>query len=154
VGGAATARRPLSEPPAFAVAAAHPAVAELITRLTALWANGPDDPLEFLRAFLASVGSAVPLPDPLPPPLLQNAVRLQQSRGPWEAQIPLPALRDAPFPKLVISGGHNAALDAVCDALETGLVAQRAVVPGSGHSIPTTGARYNAVLSEFLDRTP
>ena len=32
--------------------------------------------------------------------------------------IPLDELAAAPFPKLVISGGHNAAFDAVCDVLE------------------------------------
>jgi len=141
----------VSEPPAFAVAADHPAVADLTSRLQALWADGPDDPADFLRAFLATVGSSLALPDPLPPPLLQNVQRGQRSRGPWEAQIPLAALRGAAFPKLVVSGGHNPALDTVCDALAAGIGAQRAVMTGAGHSIPSTGGPYNEVLIGFLD---
>lgn len=61
------------------------------------------------------------------------------------------SLRAAPFPKLVVSGGHSPAFDAVCDALEVGLGAQRAVVRGAGHSIPTTGAPYNNVLARFFE---
>ena len=42
-------------------------------------------------------------------------------RSPVEAVIPLDELAAAPFPKLVISGGHSAAFDAVCDVLEARL---------------------------------
>jgi hypothetical protein len=56
-------------------------------------------------------------------------------RPPWEAEIPLDQLAAAPFPKLVVSGGHNAAFDAVCDVLEERLGAERAVLPGAGHSL-------------------
>ena len=53
-------------------------------------------------------------------------------RPPWEAEIPLDELAAAPFPKLVVSGAHNAAFDAVCDVLEERLGAERAVLPGAG----------------------
>ncbi|NLE22199.1 MAG: alpha/beta hydrolase [Actinobacteria bacterium] len=39
-------------------------------------------------------------------------------RDPTEAVIPLERLREAEFPKLVVSGAHSAAFDAVCDVLE------------------------------------
>jgi hypothetical protein len=72
-------------------------------------------------------------------------------RPPNEAEIPLATLRRMPYPKLVISGGHNTAFDAVCDVLERELGAERAVVPGAGHSLPRAPG-YNDVLLDFLER--
>jgi hypothetical protein len=51
---------------------------------------------------------------------------------------------------LVISGGHSPAFEAVCDALAEALPAERAVIPGRGHTIPSTGAPYNERLESFL----
>ena len=56
-------------------------------------------------------------------------------RYPWTAEIPLDALAQTPFPKLVVSGGHSEAFDAVCDVLEERLGAERAVLPGNGHAV-------------------
>ena len=39
-------------------------------------------------------------------------------RDPSEAQIPLDALKRTTFPKLVTSGGHHPAFEAVCDMIE------------------------------------
>ena len=138
------------EPPAFAVALGHPAVDDFIERATDLWDNGPDEPAPFLAAFVDLVGSNVPLPDPLTPELERGARLLMVERPPWEAQIPLDALAALPCPKLVVSGGHHAAFDAVCDVLEQRLGAERAVVPGAGHSIQRTGAPFNERLEAFL----
>ena len=66
-------------------------------------------------------------------------------RTPDEAEIPLDELAATPFPKLVISGGHNAAFDAVCDVLEARLPAKRVVLPGAGHSLPRAPG-YNDAL--------
>src|SRR5213078_2937597 len=104
------------------------------------WAHGPDDPAEFLRAFVAHVGGGVQLPDPLPPPLVQNAHMLRNERSPADAEIPPADLREGAFPKLLVSGGHSPAFDAVCDTLERDLGAERAVVTGAGHSVQRTGA--------------
>ena len=71
-------------------------------------------------------------------------------RTPDEAEIPCDELAAAPFPKLVISGGHNAAFDAVCDALEARLPAKRVVVPGAGHSLPRAPG-YNDALVAFVE---
>jgi pimeloyl-ACP methyl ester carboxylesterase len=71
-------------------------------------------------------------------------------RPPHEARIPLDELAQAPFPKLVVTGGHNPVFDAVADVLEQRLGAQRAVVPGAGHSIPRAPG-YNETLVRFLD---
>ncbi len=72
-------------------------------------------------------------------------------RAPWEAEIPFDALAAAPFPKLVVSGAHNAAFDAICDVLEERLGAERAVLPGAGHSIPRAPG-FNELLEEFVSR--
>ncbi|GAA1109425.1 alpha/beta fold hydrolase [Nocardiopsis composta] len=143
------------EPPAFGVAADHPAVRGLVTRLKDHWRHGPrGDPGLFLRAFLELAGSEVALPDPLPPPLEQGAAMLVAERGPWEARIPLQRLARAPFPGLVVSGAHNAAFDLVCDVLERALGAERAVIPGAGHSVPRVGDAFNRRLEHFLAGAP
>jgi hypothetical protein len=75
-----------------------------------------------------------------------------EERAAWEAEIPLAALAAAPFSTLVLSGGHSPVFDAVCDALAAAIGAERAVVPGRGHSIPTAPT-YNEVLEAFLTRS-
>ena len=106
----------------------------------------------FLRGFLEMAGSSAQLPSPLPPPLLQSAKLLMVERDPTEAVIPLERFREASFPKLVVSGAHSAVFDAVCDVLEKELGAERADIPGAGHSVPRTGTRFNDRLQAFLNR--
>jgi pimeloyl-ACP methyl ester carboxylesterase len=153
----AAARRPeavrsltVIEPPAFAVARGDPAADAFVARATELLERGPDEPGAFLRGFLSLVGSSIVPPDPLTPELERGARLSMVERGPWEAEIPLDALAAAPFPKLVVSGAHNAAFDAVCDVLERRLRAERAVIPGAGHSVQRTGAPFNERLERFL----
>jgi pimeloyl-ACP methyl ester carboxylesterase len=75
----------VAEPPAFAVASGHLAVADLVAALRKHWDEAPRDPEAFLRAFLELVGSAIDLPSPLPPSLQRGAEMLLVERGPWEA---------------------------------------------------------------------
>ncbi len=139
------------EPPTFRIAVGDAAVDELVFALRDHWRNGPrHSPPQFLDRFLQLVGSATELPDPLPPPLAQGAAMLVIERGPWEADIPLEQLAAAPFAKLVISGGHSPAFDAVCDVLERELGASRAVLTGAGHSVPRTGEPFNQCLERFM----
>ncbi len=138
------------EPPAFGVALSDPLVASFDAGARAYWEHGPRDPEVFLHGFLELAGSPVRLPDPLPPPLLQHARLLMAERLPTEAVIPLEELRAAPFPKLVVSGAHSRVLDKICDVLEKGLAAERAVVTGGGHSVQRTGAPFNDRLEAFL----
>ena len=151
----AAARRPelvrsltVIEPPAFAVARGNSAVDEFVAESDRLWRNGPRDPETFLRAFLRSVGAPDP-PGRLTPALLQGARTLMVERPPWEAEIPLDDLAAAPFPKLVVSGGHSAAFDAVCDVLAERLDAQLAVLPGAGHSPQRLGQPFNELIASF-----
>jgi pimeloyl-ACP methyl ester carboxylesterase len=71
-------------------------------------------------------------------------------RSPLEAEIPFDDLAAAPFPTLIVTGGHHAMFDAVAEVLEQRLGAQRAVVPGAGHSIPRAPG-YNETLVRFLE---
>jgi pimeloyl-ACP methyl ester carboxylesterase len=155
----AAARRPslvrsltVVEPPALGVAADDPAVRAFGASLEEYWTQGPDDPEAFLRGFLGRVGSAAALPSPLPAPLLQAARLLMVERSPAEARIPLDELRRAPFPKLVVSGAHSPVFDRICDVLEDALGAERAVIPGAGHSVPRVGPPFNERLGSFIDR--
>jgi pimeloyl-ACP methyl ester carboxylesterase len=139
----------VSEPPAFGVARGQPEIERVIAELEAFFAAGPHEPAEYLRGFLAVVGSELRVAEPLPAALEQGARAAMVERPPWQAEIPLDELAAAPFRKLVISGAHNAAFDAVCDVLESRLGAERAVLPGAGHSIPRAPG-YAKRLAEFL----
>jgi len=109
------------------------------------------DDARWLRGFLAIVGRDVVIPGQLPPPLAQGvrAIRAVRRR-PWEGELPVGQLAAAPFPKLVISGNHSPAFEAVCDALTAGLRAQRAHVTGAGHATPETGDAFNETLEAFI----
>ena len=146
---AAVASLTVIEPPCLDVARGDPAVEAFLAGGKKLRASGPREPEAYLRVFLASVG-APPPPSPLPAALLAGTLVLMAERPPWEARIPLAELAAAPFPTLVVSGGHHAALDAVCDALEAGIGAQRAVIPGAGHAVQRTGEPFNLLLDAFV----
>ena len=140
------------EPPAMSVALDDPDVAAFAAGGVALYASGrTDDPEAFLRKFLTAVGSTFDPPSPLPPALQQGARALVAERGPWEAEIPLDTLAAAAFPKLVVSGAHHPAFDAICDALERELDAERVVLAGYGHTVQRHPA-FNAALTDFVDR--
>ncbi len=147
----AAARRPdlgsltVCEPPAFGVARGHPAVEDFLERFP----QAPADPRGYLEFFLPLVGSATKLPDPLPPEIEAGARAALVERPPWEAEIPFAELSAARYPKLVVSGAHHAAFEAVCDVVEPRIGAERAVLPGAGHSIPRAPG-FNERLEEFL----
>ena len=139
------------EPPAFGIARGNPDADEFIERSVRLWEDGPRDPAEFLRAFFAAVGSSTP-PGDFTPALLQGARTLMVERYPWTAEPPLDELAATSFPKLVVSGAHSKAFDAVCDVLVDRLGAERAVLPGAGHSVPRLGEPFNALLAAFVEQ--
>ena len=137
------------EPPAFGVARGDPDVEAFLGTVR----RTPRDPVEYLRFFLPLVGSSAAMPEPVPEWLELGGRAALAERPPDEAVIPLDELRDAAFPRLVVSGAHSAAFDAVCDVLERELEAERVVVPGAGHSVPRTGEPFNRALVDFLSRT-
>ena len=87
----------------------------------------PDE--DWVVRFLKLVGSD---PDALAPELIAAAVRLvpvfRRGRPLWEGELPLAELASAAFPKLVVSGGHSAGFDAICDDLAARIGASRTVV--------------------------
>ena len=155
----AAARRPdavasltVVEPPATRVAAGNPVVDAFAAGAAELWAHGPKgDPEAFLEMFLVAVGSDFHPPSPLPPELEQGARTLIRERPPSEADIPVDRLAAAPFPKLVVSGAHHPAFDAICDVLERELHAERVVLRGNGHSVQRH-PDFNEHLADFVER--
>jgi pimeloyl-ACP methyl ester carboxylesterase len=136
----------VNEPPAFSLARGDPAVEEFLAKME----RAPKEPREYLEYFLPLVGVSMDLPDRLAPSLEAATRAAMVERPPHEAEIPLRELAAAPFPKLVVTGGHNAALDPVADVLERELPAARAVLPGAGHNLPRAPG-YNEALTAFLD---
>jgi pimeloyl-ACP methyl ester carboxylesterase len=141
----------VSEPGCLRVAAGTPVVDEMIANGELLFENASSIPSEeFLRLFRGGAGSAYDTPEQLPEELMHGVELLKRERPSWEADIPLERLAAASFPVLVLSGGHSRAFEAVCDALADALSAERAVIPGRGHTIPSTGGPYNERLEAFL----
>ena len=140
------------EPPAFGVARGDPDVERLVRELAALWDQaGSLEPAVFLSEFSSRViGRRVEPERELTPALEQGVRTLMVERAPWEADPALDELAQAPFPKLVVSGGHSAAFDAVCDVLEGRLGAERAVLPGAAHNAQRAPG-FNERLVAFLD---
>jgi pimeloyl-ACP methyl ester carboxylesterase len=137
------------EPPVLDVARGDPVVDAFAEAAARHWRESPRDPETFLRGFLDYVGASQP-PGRLTPELLQGARTLMVERPVWEVRIPLDELAAAPFPKLVVSGAHSDAFDAVCDVLERRLPARRVVLPGAGHSVQRLGAPFNERLAAFV----
>jgi pimeloyl-ACP methyl ester carboxylesterase len=137
------------EPPLLDVARGVPIVDELIAHEIAFFADGPDDPREFMLGFLKMIGSDYVPPDPLPKPIRQGVEMLRIDPLPTHAKLP-PELDPPPFRCLVVSGAHFAPHDAVCDVLTERLRAERAVLPGAGHMIQRLGAPFNELLLRFV----
>jgi pimeloyl-ACP methyl ester carboxylesterase len=141
----------VSEPGCLRVAAGTPVVDEMIANGEKLFAHAEEIPSEdFLKLFRGGAGSAYGTPDQLPEELMHGVELLKRERPSWEAEIPLERLAAADFPVLVLSGGHSPAFEAVCDALAEGVSGERAVIPGRGHTVPSTGDPYNELLEAFL----
>ena len=142
------------EPPAFGLAKGNTAADTMTATQAALRRNVA--PRVFLESFLRVVNGGpgapplAPIPDPLPPALEQGARAAMAQRNVWEAEIPLDALRRTSFPKLIVSGGHHPAFEAVCDVLYRELKAERATIRGGGHGVPRTGVPFNERLDTFL----
>jgi pimeloyl-ACP methyl ester carboxylesterase len=153
----AAARRPeavlsltVSEPGALRLARS-PEAKEMIAQGEALYAaRGSFTPEAFLQLFRSGAGSVRETPEELPESLRLGAQHAMGERPPWEADVPLADLAAAGIPALVVSGGHSAVFEAVCDAVAEGLGAERATIEGRGHNVPATGAPYNERLERFL----
>jgi pimeloyl-ACP methyl ester carboxylesterase len=141
----------VSEPGSLRLAAGDPAVDAMIAQGDELYRRRGEVTLRgFVQLFRAGAHSARETPDELPDWLERGARLVMEERPPWEADIPLEDLAATSFPKLVVSGDHSPAFEAVCDVLAERVRAERAVIGGRGHTIPSTGAPYNERLRAFL----
>jgi pimeloyl-ACP methyl ester carboxylesterase len=149
----AAARRPdatlsltLLEPGAFTLGQHHPAARALVDDVRRMWDQDLPD-AEWCVRFLQAVGSK---PESLSPELIAAAVSLvpllRKGRPIWEMEPPLAKLASSVFPKLVVSGGHSAGFDAMCDDLADRIGASRLVVEGAGHEVQFTGRPLNEAL--------
>jgi pimeloyl-ACP methyl ester carboxylesterase len=140
----------VSEPGCLALAADSPEARERHANGIELYrAAASMTPREFVGMFRAGVHSSHETPEVLPGWLERGARHVMAERPPWEAEIPLEALAAASFPKLVISGDHDPAFEAVCDVLAERIGARREVLSGRGHTIPALGAPYNDLVERF-----
>ena len=113
-----------------------------------IWGDG--EPVVFVHGSLGAGTETWAAP-------LRAAVSSWQERSPWEAEIPLDELRDAPFPELVVRGVWNVApqaigrqvFHAICDVLVEQLQARSATIPEAAHSVPRVGEPLNEQLRAF-----
>ena len=149
----AAARRPeatlsltLLEPGAVGLGQHDPAARGLAEEIQRLWRQDLPDDVWVVR-FLKTVGSD---PDEFPPDFLRVALPLvpliRRGRPPWPSDLPLAELSRLSFPKLVVSGGHHAGFDAICDDLAGQIQASRIVIAGAGHEVQFTGRPLNDAL--------
>nr|WP_107092839.1 alpha/beta hydrolase [Streptomyces sp. NRRL B-24085] len=163
----AAARRPrlvrslaLVQPSAFTAATDRPVVADLLDRVRGSAPGVPDGvtPERFLRDSTEGIGLAVPEPTPV---RLRAAATSMRERPIWEAEIPLPAVRAAAVPVLVICGTWEDApaayrehvgrpLIAVAESLTDSLGARLVRVPGY-YPHTQRPAAVNAALGGFWD---
>jgi pimeloyl-ACP methyl ester carboxylesterase len=143
----------VSEPGLLRLAAGDPVADAMIAQGEQLYGSGQAiPPDEFLRLFRSGVHSSHETPAELPEWLEQGARHAARERPAWHAEAPIQILAAAGFPKLVISGGHSDVFEALCDKLAGQIGAERAVLRGRGHTIPTLGEPYNSCLDQFLLR--
>lgn len=149
----AAARRPeatlsltLLEAATFGLCGERPAARTLGDEVRKVWVQDLPD-AEWVIRFLTAVGSD---PDSLPPEIVAAALPLvpvvRRGRPPWSAELPLAQLAAATFPKLVVSGGHSAGFDELCDELAARIGAKQAVAAGAGHEVQFAADPLNGML--------
>jgi pimeloyl-ACP methyl ester carboxylesterase len=149
------------EPPAFGLARGHPAVEDIIARISGhLETAGALTEEEFLHGFLCAWGLDLSPPQTLTA-RARRAVRSSMAeRPPWEAEVPLDRLATAAIPVLAVRGAWDAqapeardlagaAFAAVCTVLVDRLGAEEAVFPGAAHQPQLLGEPFNDRLEAF-----
>lgn len=142
----ATLSPTLLEPSTFALGQHNAASRDLVDEVRQLLDQElPDE--DWVIRFLKAVGSDR---EALPPELIAAAAPLvpvlRHGRPSWHSDLPLTGLAAACFPKLVVSGGHSAGFEAICDDLAARIAASRTTVEGAGHEIQFTGPALNEAL--------
>lgn len=139
------------EPPALGVVRGNLAAEEQVGGLSRF--EPPPlgkTPEEFWADFRRLMGQAVPEHVVLSP-IERKAVEAHMAEAPpWTIHVPLDILAATAFPKLVVSGNWNPAMDAVADIITERLGAERFVLKGWYHTIHRAGEPFNQRLDAFL----
>jgi hypothetical protein len=147
------AQRPL-EPAVLACGMHEPAWSSLVDSLRSFWRERQLSDHDWVVQFLIAVGSD---PSEFPPEFLDEAAAsaplLRNGRPPFDAELPLDAIRAARYPKLVVSGGHHIGFEAMCVDLADCIGADSAIVEGAGHEIQFTGSPLNEILARLWQPT-
>jgi pimeloyl-ACP methyl ester carboxylesterase len=138
------------EPPALGLARGHPRAEALIADVESIRDN-PGTMRDAFARFVASVGSNAKVPETLSTAQEASIRATLAERPPFEATFDWAAIRAGGFPVLVVSGDHDPAFEAICDVVARQLSAERAVIPGAGHSVQRTGGAFNRRLRAFVD---
>jgi len=142
------------EPPAFALAADLPDVRRVSDAMKRHWRNAdPSQLRDFVFGFVAALEMTMTIPDPLPPPLASAAGNLVTER-PWRVDVPIGAIADAPYPKLVVTGGWSGAFDGIAGRLADLFGTELHTLTGAGHAVQRVGAPFNRLLAEHIAFTP
>jgi pimeloyl-ACP methyl ester carboxylesterase len=122
------------EPPAFGVARGHPSVEAVVLRLAPVFARAEAmTPVEYDRAFDKALGINH-VEGPISPRQRARLDAARRERPPWEARIPMDALRRQSFPKLVFRGDWNPAFSHVAAVIADSIGAELVTIPG-GHGV-------------------
>lgn len=132
--------------PAASTMTSSDAARDLVDAVRGIWDQDlPDE--AWLARFLEAVGADMAT---LSAEVLEKAAPLvplvRKGRPAWDREPPVTELAAAPFPKLVVSGGHSEGFEAICDELAEQIGAARAVIEGAGHEIQFTGTPINDAL--------
>jgi pimeloyl-ACP methyl ester carboxylesterase len=139
----------LLEAPAYSLRRGDPEVERLVAGVEELQQTGGADLVSALKQFMDLNGITGKVPDTLSPGLESGVRLVLGERLPWDGELPLEALRRAPYPKLVFSGGGELLGERVADALATAIGAERKVLAG-GHNLQRTAGGFNDELERFL----
>jgi pimeloyl-ACP methyl ester carboxylesterase len=138
------------EPPSSAVAEGVAVVDQFGADVRAVVDAADTEPAEALRRFFRVAGVFQDVIEPVPDVLVRGVGQLADTRPPDEARPPLAELAAAPFPIMVVSGGHSEANEIICDTIAEATGARREVLRGAGHLVPDLGAPFNNLLTDFV----
>jgi pimeloyl-ACP methyl ester carboxylesterase len=141
------------EPPALGIARGHPAADHSIELLSRFEPPPPGlTPEQFWKSFRAMMGMPVSEQVTLTP-IERKAVEAHMAEAPpFTLSLPLDELAATSFPKLVVSGDWNAAMDAVSDIITEQVNAERFVLKGWYHNVHRGGEPFNQRLAAFLQK--
>ena len=148
----ATMSLTLLEPGAFGFGQGEAVGRAFLEDVRHLWEQDlPDE--EWVVRFLTIVGSAGALSQELLDAAVPLVPVLRRGRPPWDTALPFTELASARFPKVVVSGGHSGAFDAICDDVAERIGASRMVIQGAGHEIQFAGSPLNEALQRLWRTT-